>query len=84
VFWQDKLLIETGSFQWEGRTVPFVEEWGQLGSDGLTGAGRDGYVRIESAGLAIEVSTVADGFSAVKYQSQSGSWVETGRVDTNV
>jgi hypothetical protein len=48
------------------------------------GLGRDGYVRIESAGLAVEVSAAAGSFSAVKYQSQGGSWVETGRVDTNV
>jgi hypothetical protein len=84
VFWQDKLLIETGSFDWEGRTVPFVEEWGYLGSDGLTGDGRDGYVRVEAAGLAIEVSTAASTFSAVKYRKQDGEWVETGRVDTHV
>jgi hypothetical protein len=82
VSWQDELLIESGSFEWQGRVVPFVEEWGQLGRAGLSGVGRDGYVRIESAGLAIEVSTAADGFSAVKYQDRDGTWVETARVAT--
>jgi hypothetical protein len=84
VSWQDKLLIETGSFDWDGREVPFVEEWGYLGGDGLTGVGREGYVRIEAAGFAIEVSAAAGKFSAVKYQGTDGDWAEIGRVDTDV
>jgi hypothetical protein len=82
VSWQDELLVESGSFEWQGRSVPFVEEWGQLGSAGLLGLGRDGYVRVEAAGLAIEVSTAAGGFSAVKYQNRDGAWAETARVET--
>ncbi|MCV7229406.1 hypothetical protein [Mycolicibacterium komossense] len=80
VWWQDKLLVESATFQWQGRVVPFVEEWGYLGRDGLHGVGRDGYIRVEAAGLAVEVSAGAGEFSAVKYQSRSGVWVETGRV----
>jgi hypothetical protein len=83
VTWQDKMLVESGSFAWLGREVPFVEEWGYLGDDGLHGVGRDGHVRVEAAGFAIEVSSGPNVFSAVKYQSRSGDWIEIGRVDTN-
>jgi hypothetical protein len=83
VAWQDELLVESGSFEWQGRLVPFVEEWGHLGSDGVCGVGRDGYVRVEAAGFAIEVGTAAGGFRAVKYREQTGSWIEAGRVDTD-
>lgn len=83
VAWEDELLVESGSFEWEGRLVPFVEEWGHLGSDGVCGVGRDGYVRVEAAGFAIEVGAAAGRFSAVKYREQTGSWIEAGRVDTD-
>jgi hypothetical protein len=83
VAWQDELLVESGSFEWQGRLVPFVEEWGHLGSAGVFGVGRDGYVRVEAAGFAIEVSAAAGGFHAVKYRQQAGSWIEAGRVDTD-
>jgi hypothetical protein len=83
VAWQDELLVESGSFEWQDRRVPFVEEWGHLGSDGVCGAGRDGYVRVEAAGLAIEVTAGASGFSAMKFRAQDGVWVETGRLKTD-
>jgi hypothetical protein len=80
VAWHDRLLVESGSFQWQGSEVPFVEEWGFLGRAGVTGSAGDGQVRVEAAGFAIEVSDGVDGFSAVKYQLRGDSWVEVGRV----
>jgi hypothetical protein len=50
---------------------------------GVCGIGRDGFVRVEAAGFAIQVSTAAGGFRAVKYRDQSGSWIDAGRVDTD-
>lgn len=82
VAWHDRLLVESGSFQWQGREVPFVEEWGYLGRDGVTGSASAGEVCVQAAGFAIEVSSGADGFSAVKYQLQDGNRVEVGRVMT--
>jgi hypothetical protein len=84
VSWQDDLLIESGSFELDGRPVTFVEEWGHLGAGGVTGLGRDGYVRVEAAGFAIEVTSSAGEFSSVKYQQRDGEWVEAARVDTHV
>ncbi|MET0698710.1 MAG: hypothetical protein ABWY93_03515 [Mycobacterium sp.] len=84
VSWQDELLIESGTFEWQGRVVPFVEEWGYLGTDGLRAVGHEDYVRVEAARFAIEVSCVAGKFSAVKYQQWDGDWAEAARVDTNV
>jgi len=55
--------------------VEFVGPWRRVG--------RDGYVRVEADGFAIEVSAVAAGFGAVKYGEQDGDWVETGQVGTD-
>ncbi len=80
VAWQDDLLIETGAFEWQGRLVPFIEEWGHLGSSEVSGVGRDDYVRVEAAGLAIEASVDTGGFRAVKHRHRDGAWVETARL----
>lgn len=88
VAWQDKLLVERGSFEWQGRQVPFVEEWGFLGRAGVTGsgtgaAGAEREVRVEAAGFAIEARQSSSGFSAVKYVRSTGDWVASGKVSSD-
>jgi hypothetical protein len=80
VAWQDRLLIESGFFESQGREVPFIEEWGFLGREGVLGSGADGHVRVEAAGFAIEVRQSGAGFSAVKHRRSADGWQEHGRV----
>lgn len=83
VVWQDKLLIERGSFEWQGREVPFVEEWGYLGGSSVNGWADDTRVRVEAAGFAIEASQTDAGFQAVKYFLSGGQWQECARVSVD-
>ncbi len=82
VVWQDKLLVESGHFPWQGREVPFVEEWGFLGREGVTGVGEDGHVRVEAAGFANEAQRTGPDFKAVKYLYSGGGWTQVGQVST--
>ncbi len=83
VVWQDRLLIESGYFGWHGREVPFVEEWGFLGREGVKGVGEDGHIRVEAAGFANEAQRTGPGFKAVKYLYSAEVWTKIGQVTTH-
>ncbi len=80
VAWQDRLLIESGHFCWDGHEVPFVEEWGFLGREGVNEVGEEGHVRVEAAGFANEAQRTEAGFKAVKYLYSAEGWTPIGQV----
>jgi hypothetical protein len=85
ITWEDGVAVERGRVRFEGRDVPFVEEWLRTTGDDVTWSAThaDRRVRVEVGRWAIEITDDRPGgrFVATRSERDGDGWIEHGSVE---
>lgn len=86
VKWQNGGIIEGGTMNWQGRQVPWAEEWVRLVDSSVEPVVTlaDRYIHITVGDYAIEIKDERPQgtFTATRYALVDGTWIKVGTVSS--